>query len=275
MDLSSGLATLLKERYRLGALIGKGGFGAVYKAEDMVLARRLVAVKEMIPGLEQQSSLLKTVFEREAFILAGLMHAQLPRIYDYFTANNRYYLVMDYIEGITLEQCAQQAPDDRLPLVQVLSYGIQLCHVLEYLHSRKPRPIVFRDLKPSNIIVGVDGILYLIDFGIARFFKQGQAHDTMSFVSLGYAAPEQYGQEQTTARADIYSLGATLHRLLSGINPATQPFSFAPLPRSTDLSMVETEHLVRQMVSMDTRKRPAHVAAIRQELQRLLARLIG
>ena len=230
MDLSSGLVTLLKGRYHLGVLIGKGGFGAVYKAQDLVLARRLVAVKVMIPGLEQQSPSLKVVFEREAFILAGLMHAQLPRIYDYFTANNRYYLVMDYIEGITLEQCAQQAPGGQLPLVQVLGYGIQLCNVLEYLHSRKPHPIVFRDLKPSNIIVGRDGILYLIDFGIAQFFKIGQAHDTMSFVSPGYAAPEQYGQEQTAVRADIYSLGATLHRLLSGINPLDSPSPLLPFP---------------------------------------------
>ncbi|HEX3643758.1 MAG TPA: serine/threonine-protein kinase, partial [Ktedonobacteraceae bacterium] len=182
----SDFVTLLKERYRLGALIGKGGFGAVYKAEDTVFARRLVAVKEMIPGPEDQSASLEHVFEREAFMLAGLMHAQLPRIYDYLTANKRYYLVMDYIEGFTLEQCAQQAPGSRLPLVQALGYGIQLCHVLEYLHNRKPHPIVFRDLKPSNIIVGRDDILYLIDFGIARFFKMGQTHDTMSFVSPGY-----------------------------------------------------------------------------------------
>ena len=96
----SGSATLLKGRYHLGVLIGKGGFGAVYKAEDLVLARRLVAVKEMIPGPEQQSCSLKTVFEREAFMLAGLMHAQLPRIYDYFTANNRYYLVIVFVNDI-------------------------------------------------------------------------------------------------------------------------------------------------------------------------------
>jgi serine/threonine protein kinase len=117
--------------------------------------------------------------------------------------------------------------------------------------------------------------LYLIDFGIARFFKTGQAHDTMSFVSPGYAAPEQYGQEQTTVRSDIYSLGATLHRLLSGINPARQPFCFAPLSTGTDLDMVETERLVCQMVSMDASKRPAHVAAIRQKLRHILACVFG
>ncbi|HEY4032798.1 MAG TPA: serine/threonine-protein kinase [Ktedonobacteraceae bacterium] len=275
MSLGSGCVTLLKGRYRLIALIGKGGFGAVYKAEDTIFARRLVAVKEMIPGPEQLPASIKDLLEQEALMLARLMHAQLPRIYDYFTEQKRYYLVMDYIEGLTLEQYAKQAPDSRLPLVQVLGYGIQLCNVLEYLHSRKPHPIIFRDLKPSNIIVGVDGILYLIDFGIARFFKVGQAHDTMSFVSPGYAAPEQYGQEQTTVRTDIYSLGATLHRLLSGINPARQPFSFGPFSNGTDLAMVEIEHLVRQMVSMEPSKRPAHVAAIRQELQHLLARLVG
>lgn len=274
MSLGSGFVTLLKERYRLVALIGKGGFGAVYKAEDTAFARRLVAVKEMIPGPQDQSCSMKDVFEREAFMLARLMHAQLPRIYDYFTLQKRCYLVMDYLEGITLEQYAQQAPSHRLPLVQALGYGIQLCNVLEYLHSRKPHPIVFRDLKPSNIIVGDDGILYLIDFGIARFFQIGQTHDTMSFVSPGYAAPEQYGQEQTTVRSDIYSLGATLHRLLSGIHPARQPFFFAPLSGGTDLDLVEIEQLVRQMVSMDASQRPASVTTVRQQLHCLLTHMV-
>src|SRR5262249_13655289 len=137
-----------------------------------------------------------------------------------------------------------------------------------------PHPIVFRDLKPSNIIRASDGILYLIDFGIARFFKVGQTHDTMGFVSPGYAAPEQYGGEQTTVRADVYSLGATLHRLLSGNNPAQNPFFFSPLCCGTGPSVAAIERLIRRMVSMDVSARPECVASIRVELQRILASLI-
>src|SRR5579884_1704340 len=265
---------LLNDRYRLLLPpIGRGGFGAVYKALDTSFANRIVAVKEMDPGSGSQAASIRAVFDREAYMLAGLRHAQLPRIYDYFTLGGRYYLVMDYIEGQTLEQHAKQAPDGRIALPLVLNYGIQLCNVLEYLHSRMPHPIVFRDLKPSNVILGEEGVLYLIDFGIARFFKLGQTHDTMGFISPGYAAPEQYGTEQTTVRADIYSLGATLHRLLSGISPAQRPFFFAPLGRSNETGWVDVDRLILQMVFMSVEKRPPSVTGIREELQRIRALL--
>jgi serine/threonine protein kinase len=264
---------LLNDRYRLLVPVGRGGFGAVYKAEDTYNANRIVAVKEMDPGAGSHVSSIKAVFDREACMLAGLRHAQLPHIYDYFTVRGRYYLVMDYIEGQTLEQHVKRAPDGRIALALVINYGIQLCDVLIYLHGRTPHPIVFRDLKPSNVILGADGILYLIDFGIARFFKFGQTHDTMGFVSPGYAAPEQYGEGQTTVRADIYSLGATLHYLLSGTSPAQHPFFFAPLGRSNEAGWADTERLIFQMVSMSVERRPSSVADIREELRRIRALL--
>jgi serine/threonine protein kinase len=141
------------------------------------------------------------------------------------------------------------------------------------LHRRTPHPVVFRDLKPSNVILSADGVLYLIDFGIARFFKPGQLHDTMGFISPGYAAPEQYGQEQTTVRADIYSLGATLHRLLTGISPAQRPFFFAPLGNRSEAGWADSERLICQMVSMSVEKRPSSVADVRAELRRIRALL--
>ena len=118
---------------------------------------------------------------------------------------------MDFIAGETLEDYQSKAPNKRLLLSEVLDIGLQLCIVLDYLHSQQP-PIVFRDLKPANIIRTPTGKIYLIDFGIARYFKPGQAKDTVALGSLGYAAPEQYGKAQTTPRADIYSLGAVLHQ---------------------------------------------------------------
>jgi len=150
----------------------------------------------------------------------------------------------------------------------VLEIGIQLCTVLDYLHSRQP-PIIFRDLKPANVMLSVDGHIYLIDFGIARHFKPGEFKDTMAFGSPGYAAPEQYGKEQTTHSADIYALGVTLHQTLSGNDPAETPFQFAPLRLAGPSILIELEALILQMVNMDKDKRPASMSIIKHHLQRI------
>src|SRR5579884_2874116 len=157
---------------------------------------------------------------------------------------------MDFIEGETLEDYMLKVAGGRLPVDKVLSIGIQVCTVLEYLHSRQP-PIIFRDLKPANIMLTPSGHIYLIDFGIARHFKPGQSRDTSALGSTGYAAPEQYGKAQTTPRADIYALGATLHELLTGLNPSDSPFNFAPLRLAQHPAHNELEQLILQMVSLD------------------------
>src|SRR5207302_5229962 len=138
-----------------------------------------------------------------------------------------WYLVMSFIEGEPLEQYVERMGSS-LPVDEALQIGLHLCSVLEYLHNRQP-PIIFRDLKPSNVMRTPEGQLYLIDFGIARIFKQGQSRDTVALGSPGYAAPEQYGRAQSTPRNDIYSLGATLHHLLSGRDPSESPLVFPPL----------------------------------------------
>src|SRR6266702_3811264 len=213
LSTSTGLLPsnhLLKQRYRVVSQLGKGGFGAVYKAEDNQFGNRLLAVKEMNQsGLSPQEIIEATdAFKREAHLLASLKHPNLPSIYDYFNEAKRWYLVMDFIEGETLEEHLNKEKEGRLPWEEALQIGIQLCTVLGYLHRRQP-PIIFRDLKPANVMLTPEGHLYLIDFGIARHFKPGQMRDTMAFGSPGYAAPEQYGKTQTTSRADIYSMGAT------------------------------------------------------------------
>jgi WD40 repeat protein/tRNA A-37 threonylcarbamoyl transferase component Bud32 len=263
---------LLKQRYRIRSQAGKGGFAAVYKAEDTLLGNRLVAVKEMSQsGLSQQEIVQASRdFKREALLLASLSHQNLPHIHDHFYDSGRWYLVMDFIEGVTLDEYLNNASAQVLPVNEVLDIGIQLCNVLDYLHTRQP-PIIFRDLKPANIMLASDGYLYLIDFGIARHFKPGQARDTIAFGSPGYAAPEQYGKAQTTPQADIYSLGATLHQLLSGNDPSLTPFQFAPLLFNNSSIPSELENLNRQMVDLDVHKRPASVKAVERELQRLIA----
>ena len=206
------LHTLFRNRYFILSQVGAGGFGSVYKATDTQSGDRLVAIKEVnLLGLHSQAMIeATTAFQREVSLLSQLDHPNLPRLYEYFQNPGHWYLVMDFIAGETLEEYQSKAPKRRLLLSEALDIGIQLCIVLDYLHSQQPS-IVFRDLKPANIMRTPTGQLYLIDFGIARYFKPGQAKDTVALGSLGYAAPEQYGKAQTTPRADIYSLVLQSH----------------------------------------------------------------
>ena len=282
--------TLLRQRYRIVGLVGQGGFGAVYQAQDTQFADRLVAIKEInIRNLEpQQVAEATDAFNRELRLLSGLAHPNLPRIYDHFTDSEHWYLVMDFIHGETLEQYLEKWEEERrypfsrrdssdrmplgLPVREVLEIGMQLCEVLDYLHTREP-PIIFRDLKPANVMRTASGHLYLIDFGIARQFKPGQTRDTSPLGSPGYAAPEQYGRAQTTPQADIYSLGALLHQLVTGDDPTQTPFRFVPLPQQGQTMPERLQSLLLQMLEMDVNKRPTGVVAVQQELECIAAAL--
>ncbi|MBO0780875.1 MAG: protein kinase, partial [Ktedonobacteraceae bacterium] len=260
--------SLLRQRYRITRLLGQGGMGAVYQAEDSELGNRVVAIKEMNQrGLNQQEAAEATqAFKREALLLAGLMHHNLPRIYDHFNEQGRWYLVMDFIEGETLEDYLEHTPGNQLPIQEALAIALQICDVLNYLHTRQP-PVIFRDLKPANVMRAPSGHLYLLDFGIARLFKPGQAKDTAALGSPGYAAPEQYGKAQTTPQTDIYSLGAMLHQMLTGNDPSTTPFVFAPLPAG----YASLQALLDKMLQVNAMLRPASILQVRQELQSLAA----
>ncbi len=249
--------TLLAGRYQLLSRIGQGGMGAVYKAADTRFNNRPVAIKAMsstgLPPARLQEA--EAAFEREAHLLADLLHPNLPRIYEHFTENDRSYLVMDFIEGQTLEEYLEQIGGGPLPVDQVVKWAEQLCDVLNYLHTHQP-PIVFRDLKPANVMLSESGHVFLIDFGIARIFKPGKQHDTVALGSPGYAAPEQYGKAQSTPRSDIYSLGALLHHLLTGRDPSEQPFFFQPASQLNPVVDPALDTLLRQMLAMDSEKRP-------------------
>lgn len=218
------VGSLLSGRYRIVQLMGKGGFGAVYKAHDeRFQGQRTVAIKELsdsqVSPVEKAQALQD--FRREADLLVSLSHPNLPNVSDFFEESGKAYLVMEFIEGETLEKKQDEAGGP-LPEVLVMGWALQLCNVLHYLHTR-PHPIIFRDMKPSNVMVTRDREIKLIDFGIARFFKATVTKDTTLLGSQGYAPLEQYGRGQSDARSDIYALGATLYDLLTKETPVDSP----------------------------------------------------
>ncbi len=176
---------------------------------------------------------------------------------------------MSFIQGGTLQAYLDAVPGKKLSVPEVVRIGIELCSALDYLHTHQPQ-IIFRDLKPLNIMITPQGQIYLIDFGIARHFKQEQAKDTMYYYSVGYSPREQYGQSQTGPRSDIYSLGATLYQMLTGHNPASKPFHFPSLQLLDPTIPVPLPKLIAQMVELDEQQRPASVALVKEELGKVL-----
>jgi serine/threonine protein kinase len=217
----------LQGRYLILGVLGIGGMSSVYNGRDLHFPNvtKMVAIKEMMnnnpdPGV---SKLVVSNFEREADLLATLSHPAIPSIYDYFVHGESAYLVMEYIDGRNLETIIRDT-DGLLPEEQVIQWGIEICEVLTYLHHHKPEPIIFRDMKPSNVMVDKLGHIRLIDFGIARFFEPGERGTMIG--TEGYSPPEQYRGEASPT-GDIYALGATLHHLLTKRDPrAEPPFSF-------------------------------------------------
>lgn len=262
---------LIHERYRVLSQLGTGGFGAVYRVADTHSNDAILALKQInLRGLSPQQVIEATdAFNREVVLLSSLKHSSLPRVNDHFTDPEHWYLTMDFIDGETLEaylerMWATRSPTSMkplLPLPELLDIALQLCTVLHYLHTRQPA-IIFRDLKPANIMLTTRRNLYLIDFGIARHFKPGQTRDTIPFGSPGYAAPEQYGKAQTSPCSDVYSLGALLHYLLSSIDPADNPFNFSPLRLTALPGATRLEDLVMSMVSLHPERRPESITLV-------------
>jgi outer membrane protein assembly factor BamB/tRNA A-37 threonylcarbamoyl transferase component Bud32 len=223
--------TLLVDRYLIQGVLGIGGMGAVYRARDQHFPNvtKLVAVKEMVNrALDPvvRSTIVRN-FEREANLLASLDHRAVPRIYDYFTVNERSYLVEEFINGHDLEYILNNSTDF-ISQERAIRWAIELCDVLSYLHDHKPEPIVFRDMKPSNIMINQQDHAVLVDFGIAKPFQAGQKGTMIG--TEGYSPPEQYRGEASPL-ADLYSLGATLHHVLTRRDPRLEPpFSFGERP---------------------------------------------
>lgn len=221
------IGAIIDGKYEILKQIGMGGMSTVYLAMDQHLNKQW-AVKEIrLRADDRESRVIIQSLIAEANLMKKLDHPALPRIVDIIDSRDTIYVIMDYIEGEPLSRILER--EGPQPEEDVLEWARQLCDVLSYLHTRKP-PVIYRDMKPGNIMIRPDGNIRLIDFGIAREYKEGKTSDTVALGTKGYAAPEQFGgQGQTDARTDIYSLGVTLYQALTGQTPSEPPYEFYPI----------------------------------------------
>jgi serine/threonine protein kinase len=256
--------SIIGGRYRVTKPLGGGGMKMVYLAEDMRLASRPCALAEMVdsftdPTMQQQAV---AAFQREADMLAQLSNEHIPRVFDRFSEQNHHYLVMEYVDGTTLEDVLKTS-GGKLGEASIIDIAVQVLDTLQYLHNLQP-PVVYRDLKPSNVMLGRNGQVKLIDFGIARFFLP-QSNATM-IGTQGYAPPEQY-RGRAEARSDLYALGATMHHALSGRDPAAEPpFSFPKLKTLCPNVNPSLTNLVDQALEYDVVHRMADAAEFKERL---------
>lgn len=257
---------LLAGRYRVERLLGEGASSRVWLARDTRERGHVWAVKELdfraISPTDRSEAL--ELFEREAGILLRLRHPSLPRVIHRFTQDGREFLVMERVEGPTLADVLRQRGK---PLEEslVASWGVQICEVLGYLHGLRP-PVVYRDLKPANVMVSVRGPLKLVDFGIARPMRPGRPGDTTAYGTPGYAPPEQY-QGRAEMRSDLYALGATLFELLTARDPQPFAFAFPPAREFNPALSLEMEDLLSRCLQADPARRPESAAVMREELE--------
>jgi serine/threonine-protein kinase len=249
------LNTVLQGRYRLMREVASGGHGTVYEAIDTRTSQQVAVKAVRLDALVNQKELTEAAdrIRQEAALLSQLRHQNIVKVEAYFEEAGRPYLVMEYIEGHTLEQ-ALSSVGGTLSEAQTIYISRQVCAALVYLHMQSP-PVIFRDLKPENIMVDAQQNVKLIDFGIARTFKSNARSDTIAFGSEGYAAPEQYGSSQTDQRTDIYALGVMMHHLVTGYVPSNSlP---GQLPPARQINPDVTAEL-SELITRATQRIPDH-----------------
>jgi eukaryotic-like serine/threonine-protein kinase len=273
--------SILRARYRIVEIVGQGGMGSIYRAEDIRLTGRLCAIKEvqvdlsMSPDDQEQA---REQFYREATILARLDHPNLPKVSDFFDEENRDYLVMDFVPGVDLRQKIEEATQRNAFISEqlVLDWAMQMCDALGYLHSQDP-PVLHRDIKPANIKLTPEGLIKLVDFGLVKVMMPDDIR-TITIVqgrgTAAYTPLEQYGGDtgHTDPRSDVYSLGATLYHLLTNRSPSEAKARFLQInsfdtPRAINNQIsLRTEQAILWAMSMHPDDRPADVQSFRDLL---------
>ncbi len=251
-------------RYYITRVIKAGGQGSVF--ETIGDDGKVYAVKEMIDNFSNPKDRVEAIdrFEAEAKMLRRLSHPRIPQVYADFKDEGRQYLAMDFVRGEDLEEVIRKHPGG-LPEQQVLEWADQICDVLGYLHNHKPEPIIFRDMKPSNVMIEPDGNVKLIDFGIAKVFQRAERGTQIG--TPGYAPPEQY-QGLATVESDIYALAATLHHMLTGRDPRDEPpFSFPPVYGLKPTISKRTSEALQKALQMNPDDRFQSIAEFREALR--------
>lgn len=253
---------LFDSKYKILRLLGQGGMSKVFLAENVRL-NTLWAIKE-IP----KKNMKHLDLTAEPQVMKNLRHPSLPRIFDIIENEDYLYIIQDYIEGTNVANLIRM--EGAVGEERALKWAKQITDVFIYLHNMKPNPIIYRDMKPSNLIVDREDNVKVIDFGIAREYKDDSSEDTTMLGTRGYAAPEQYGGSQTDGRTDIYSLGITLYHILTGISPNDRTFDFSHLDRSTYLSR-EFIEIIERCTEYDAGKRYGSAEELLQALNALNA----
>ncbi|MDQ7823139.1 MAG: bifunctional serine/threonine-protein kinase/ABC transporter substrate-binding protein [Candidatus Eremiobacteraeota bacterium] len=263
--------TMLSGRYRILSNFAKGGMSNLYLCEDLRLPGKKWVIKELAAQYSDPREQVKAQehFRREADLLARLEHKNLPKVNDFFHENNKSYFVMEFVEGRDLSRILTESPGP-VPEKQVAEWGIQVATVLYFLHRQEP-PVVFRDMKPSNVMLSANNTIKLIDFGIARHFSPAKKGDTMRIGSPGYAPPEQYSG-QTDPRSDIFSLGVTLYQLLTKYDPASTqtPFKFPPVRNLNPSISPRMAEIIEKAIQIDPDRRYQNALDMKRDFQSFL-----
>ena len=258
------IGSIVGGKYKVLNVIGQGGMSTVYLAMNE-RANKQWAIKEVRKDAVTNYRVVRQSLITETDLLKELSHPYLPSIVDVIDEDGRFLIVMDYIEGNTLEKALRLLGPQ--PQEYVIEWGIQLCDVLGYLHTRKP-PIIYRDLKPGNIMLRPNGTITLIDFGTAREYKEANTGDTSYLGTRGYAAPEQFGgMGQTDARTDIYCLGTTMYHLVTGHNPGEPPFELYPIRYWNPQLSPGLEYIIAKCVQNNPDDRYNSCAEVMYDLQ--------
>ncbi|MEQ8170310.1 MAG: protein kinase [Candidatus Eremiobacterota bacterium] len=248
--------TVLNNIYRVVTMLGKGAMGNVYLVERVKDDKKFV-VKELFftPQAGLDPSAAKEIFFREAEFMAKFDHEGVPGMYGVFSHDGKDYIAMDYIEGKTLEEIINTS-EGPLNEDDAIKWTVEIASILDYLHNSFHQPVVYRDLKPSNIIITPEGKPKLVDFGIARYYNPDKNTDTFNYGSPGYAAPEQYkGRGQSTPQSDIFGLGVILFQMVTKYDPSLKPFTFPSMKSLNPSISAALEAIVKRAIQLEPLKR--------------------
>jgi len=260
--------TVLSNLYRVVKHIGSGAMGQVYLVENIKTGEEF-AMKEIMfgSGLDYENS--QKLFYREAKLMKKFSHPGIPRMRRIFKEKGREYLLMDYMKGENLESILKKSPV--INKEEAIRWAIDILDILDYLHTSFKTPVVYKDLKPSNVIINPEGKATLVDFGISRHYKPDQDTDTFRLASPGYMAPEHFsGRGQTSPRTDIYCLGAILYQMLTGRDPTVTPFKFPSMSTLDPSISTELEQVISRAIRLNPAERYETVKEFREKLESLL-----